>query len=143
MMIEITESKHGFLCQICHGKEDIKEINFHADGTGIIVRLCKSCRGELLGLLMSEVVRSIKDIGEYRIDGNKYKAHSVPIADGFCFVAEMCDIMHDTLKHGGVEQAKRMHWGTYCRSYEMCHASGLCEVVCPDGGVGAREGEHG
>lgn len=66
-MIEITAAKHGFLCQVCHGEEDVKEIDFHADGTGVTVRLCKQCRGKLLGLLMSEVVRSTEDIGEWSI----------------------------------------------------------------------------
>ena len=46
-MIEITEARHGFLCQNCFGREDVKEINIHTDGRGTIIRLCVNCRKEL------------------------------------------------------------------------------------------------
>ena len=46
-MIEITEAMHGFLCQNCFGREDVKEINIHVNGTGAIIRLCVNCRKEL------------------------------------------------------------------------------------------------
>ena len=68
-MIEITEAKHGFLCQVCCNNEGVKEINFHAKRTGVIVRLCKSCRNELISLLMAEIVRSRIKSDEWKVDG--------------------------------------------------------------------------
>lgn len=46
-MIDITQAKHGFLCQNCLGKSNVKEIEIHRDGTGSIIRLCVNCRAEL------------------------------------------------------------------------------------------------
>lgn len=53
-MIELTKAKHGFLCQNCFERDDVKEINFHTNGTGIIVRLCAKCRGELIRVLLDD-----------------------------------------------------------------------------------------
>lgn len=57
-MIEIKEAKHGYLCQVCFSPEETKEINFKAEQTGVIVRLCEKCRKELFGHLLAEFQRS-------------------------------------------------------------------------------------
>lgn len=51
-MISITKANHGFLCQNCLGKEEVKEIDIHRDGVGTIVRLCENCREELADKLI-------------------------------------------------------------------------------------------
>ena len=53
-MIKLTESKHGFLCQNCFDKYNVKEIGFNTNGTGIIIRLCAKCRGELIRVLLED-----------------------------------------------------------------------------------------
>ena len=53
-MIRLTEAKHGFMCQNCFEKDNVKEIDFNTNGTGIIVRLCAKCRGELIRVLLDD-----------------------------------------------------------------------------------------
>lgn len=66
-MIAITEAKHGFMCQNCFDKDDVKEIDFRSNGTGIIVRLCVKCRDELIRVLLNDnkPVKPTNDKGNF------------------------------------------------------------------------------
>lgn len=53
-MIELTKPKYGTRCNDCFSDEDVKEINLHGNGQGVVIRLCTKCRGELIRLLLND-----------------------------------------------------------------------------------------
>lgn len=53
-MIKIEKSSHGFLCENCMGKDDIKEILVKRDGRGTIIKLCAKCRTELTKMFLND-----------------------------------------------------------------------------------------
>ena len=70
-MIEIKLPGHGFLCQNCFGKNDVKELEFHTVGTGIIVRLCADCRKELIQKLDDDFKEDKQAEDAYREEMNR------------------------------------------------------------------------
>ena len=41
-----------------------------------------------------------------------------------------------------VREAKQKHWGVYCLLWDTCDSQGMCNMVCPCGGIPTKDGEH-
>ena len=53
-MIRVENGGHYDSCNCCHSKEDVKQIKFMSEYSGIIVVLCRNCRNELFQKLQEE-----------------------------------------------------------------------------------------
>lgn len=51
-MITVKKADSYRMCNCCHSTNDVNEINFHNEYSGIEVALCAECRERLIALLM-------------------------------------------------------------------------------------------
>ena len=110
-MIEIKLPVHGFLCQNCFGKNDVKELVFYTGGTGVIVRLCADC--------MRELTQKIGDV----FAEEKLKKHAgKPAQINYLPVCSECgEIITDDVK---IIRTNRAGDGDYEISPEVCPKCG-------------------